>query len=209
MFLTKYHTDLAQLALEMCRDIVSSLSDPNTISEWLAFAHTPSVDYSEPTTPTSSAPSSTPTFQYGAASQTLRSDLMHHITSTLPIQLSAFSTSALPPMVLGAQPNLLAQASSSGTASPQGQAHLTSIYALLPFQLFKSIIESASFPPGDMERFSFAKKCIAERKRVQGKDAAFVETAVLAFGSAAPGSSSNVEIVAKPKKGKTLWKVKE
>jgi hypothetical protein len=193
----------------MCRSIVSSLTDPASIAEWFHFLQTPSSAYSAPPTPTTSTSQSGSSFLYGPAAHALRDLLFHHIASTLPVQLAAFSSSALPPHAAGAQPNLLAQAHASGPgASASGQAHLVQIYALLPFSLFKAVMESADFPPGDMERFSFAKKCIAERKRLQGKDAGVTETAVLAFGSAGAGSS-NVEIVAKQKKGQRLWKVGE
>jgi len=56
-------------------------------------------------------------------------------------------------------------------------------------------------------QFSFAKRCIDERKRRRGKDASSQETAVLAFGSGGTAGGSNVQVVSRPKKGNKLFKV--
>lgn len=58
-------------------------------------------------------------------------------------------------------------------------------------------------------QFTFAKRCIVERKKVQGPNAP-TESAVLAFGNNTDANKgSNVEIVAKGRRGRALWKVGE
>ena len=61
----------------------------------------------------------------------LKDSLMHHLIVTLPHMLSAFSHPGAP-----------------------GQSALASVYARLPFDVLKLIIESSKLAPSDMERVS-------------------------------------------------------
>lgn len=97
----------------------------------------------------------------------------------------------------------------------EAQSILQHIYAVLPFELFKSVLESSNLGSGegsnlsDQTRFNLAKKCIAERKKAAALAAPgtdFEETVVLAFGGASAGAS-NVSIVRKAKQTRKLWKV--
>ena len=143
---------------------------------------------------------------YGPLAYQLRAQLLQHITTSLPLQMNAFSSS-LTSLPTVANTNLAPNPPATGIASSSGQQQLLKIYAGLPFSVFKTIMESSDFPPSDMERFSFAKKVIAERKKLQGRDAPTNEVAVLAFGSSGQGSS-NVQVVAKAKRQQpALWKV--
>lgn len=91
------------------------------------------------------------------------------------------------------------------------------LYAVLPFELFKHVLESPKLPAsGDQERFAFGKAVVAERKRRASSAApggaasaaVFEETVVLAFGGgpSASGVASNVNVMRKPRR-KPLWKV--
>lgn len=119
----------------------------------------------------------------------------HRLTSTLPLSLHAFSTSA------------------PQTQQAEAQTILQHIYSALPFDLFKAVLESPSLSSeegtslSDQTRFGLAKKCILERKKLQaGKESQSneEETVVLAFGG---GGAGNVQVVRKPKQNRKLWKV--
>lgn len=79
---------------------------------------------------------------------------MHYLTSTLPTLLAAFGSSqSSPPAQPAVNGGMNYTASSAGSSSStNGQQALIQVYAVLPFGVFKSVIESADFPPGDMER---------------------------------------------------------
>lgn len=205
----------------MCQQSISQANDPNAILDWIRFL-APIPDPSN---------GGAPQFPYAHYGASLYQLLMHHLTRTLPSEFKAFATHHNNNV---RQPNttLVVPPPNKATspASTDGSQKLITIYAILPLPVFKSIIESADFPPSDMERvricpcvkrsndltdlycackqFAFAKKCIAERKRVQGPGSTTTETAVLAFGQD-PNKASNVEIVAKGRKGRQLWKAGE
>jgi hypothetical protein len=83
---------------------------------------------------------------------------------------------------------------------------LLSIYSHLPYSLFKYVTESSDFAlPDTQSRFSFAKRCIAHRKKLGISPAGMEEGVVLAVG----GTSGEVNIIRKPKRGARapLWKV--
>ncbi|KAL8283154.1 hypothetical protein RQP46_005932 [Phenoliferia psychrophenolica] len=82
---------------------------------------------------------------------------------------------------------------------------LADVLAVLSFDLFKTALESSEFPIAvDMERFQFAKKCVAVRKRAAGPGPSdFEETVVLAFGNS-PGATA-VSVLRKARKPQ-LWK---
>lgn len=93
---------------------------------------------------------------------------------------------------------------SSHQSSPSDPRFL-SIFTILPFELFKKCIEDPSLSLGtDQERFAFAKKVIAARKRNQGAQASAIENVVLQFGGS--GQTSNVHVTRKSRQ-RTLWKV--
>ena len=119
------------------------------------------------------------------------------LSSSLPKSLYAFSSQSPP------------------AEQAEAQATLQHVYAVLPFELFKAVLESSNLGAGeggglsDQTRFNLAKKCIAERKKAAAAaapGAEFEETVVLAFGGASAGAS-NVSIVRKPKQTRKLWKV--
>jgi len=149
----------------------------------------------------------------------LRSALMTRLVSSLPHSLHAFSTSTPPPQ------------------QTEALSILQHIYAVLPFELFKAVLESPRLGVGagdalsDQTRFGLAKKCVAERKKSLAAQNRQVAGAATANGvgsatapAAAPGSQdyeetvvlafgantsggSNVNIVRKPKQNRKLWKV--
>jgi hypothetical protein len=104
---------------------------------------------------------------------------------------------------------------SADNAQQQGEAQtiLQHIYSVLSFNTFKEILESPLLGAdgggrlSDQTRFSLAKKCVNERKKLSAAagDADFEETVVLAFGGAT--GASNVNIVRRPKQNRKLWKV--
>ncbi|KAK9897804.1 hypothetical protein P389DRAFT_169819 [Cystobasidium minutum MCA 4210] len=132
-----------------------------------------------------------------AYEQELSASLYDRLSNTLPKSLHAFDPQA--------------PATQQGAA----QSLLQRVYAVLPFEMFKSVLESSSLGStdggtlSDQTRFNLAKKCIAERKKAAASAAPgadFEETVVLAFGGA-PAGASNVSIVRKAKQSRKLWKV--
>jgi hypothetical protein len=92
------------------------------------------------------------------------------LSNSLPKSLQAFSNQT-PPAEQG-----------------EAQTLLQHVYAVLPFELFKSVLESPNLGSGegntlsDQTRFNLAKKCIAERKKaaaLAAPGAEFEETVVL------------------------------
>lgn len=145
--------DLAQMAFDLCRTLMYNLTNPTEIADWFTFlettSSTPHQLYSPPS-PTSDAPQ----LLYGPAAYHLRHQLMHYLTQSLPTLLAAFGSSqGSPPVQPAANGGMNYTASSSTpSSSTNGQQALIQVYAVLPFNVFKSVIESAEFPPGDMER---------------------------------------------------------
>ena len=121
----------------------------------------------------------------------------NRLITTLPHSLHAFTTTT----------------TSSGQQS-EAQSILQHIYSVLPFDLFKKVLESPALGEGegdslsDQTRFGLAKKCVSERKKLSAGSSGqqeFEETVVLAFGGGT-GGASNVNIVRKPKQIRKLWK---
>jgi len=124
---------------------------------------------------------------YGAYALRLREELLHHITVTLPAELSTFG-------------------SLQSSKDPKGYSLFIQICGRLPFITFKNVIESSDLPvPTDKERFDFAKRCIADRRKAAAALGAtdFEESVVLAFGA---GSGGSVQVIRKPRR-RQLWKV--
>ncbi|WWD16618.1 hypothetical protein CI109_101047 [Kwoniella shandongensis] len=90
---------------------------------------------------------------------------------------------------------------------------LLSTYVNLPYDLFKSCVESPDLPiPSMQDRFQFAKKVLVQRKKLTSGASASAsasgppmeESVVLAFSG---GDGMEVHVTRKPKKTRALWKV--
>jgi len=149
----------------------------NTINEWIDF-----VDGlpSSPDGTVSPSEVQRPTVLGPYAAQ-LRSDVFDFLVVTLPNMLDV------------------------GSASSNGRETLLRVFSRLPFDLFKSAIESPMFQIGsiksEQDRFQFAKAAIELRKQTRG--GSVEETVVLAFGG---GHGSAVHVTRKTKK-RALFKV--
>jgi hypothetical protein len=154
-----------------------------TIEGWVDFIDT--IPSSTDGTATPDLPS---TSVFGQYAQRLREDVFHFLVVTLPEVLEV----QRPP-----------QDPSSG---PSGRDVLLQIYSRVPFEMFKSAVESPTFLIGsDQARFKFAKDVIELRKRGIARGLGAEETVVLAFGQSNFGSSA-VHVTRKMRK-RPLWKV--
>ncbi|EIM90369.1 uncharacterized protein STEHIDRAFT_166567 [Stereum hirsutum FP-91666 SS1] len=168
--------DLCSYAYEACQQSITV----ETINGWLDFVETIPSSTDGTTTP-ENLPAPT---LFGYYAQRLRDDVLHFLVVTLPSVLQIHDT------------------------SPQsnGRNTLLQIFSRVPFNLFKTAVESSTFQIGsDQARFKFAKEAIELRKRGIAKGAGAEETVVLAFGGGAPGASA-VHITRKGRK-RPLWKV--
>ncbi|WVQ94718.1 hypothetical protein IAU59_001798 [Kwoniella sp. CBS 9459] len=113
--------------------------------------------------------------------------------------------------LLRALPNQIVSENSPITTDPR----LFSVYSKLPYELFKALIENPELPIQSMQdRFAFAKRVIAQRKKVAASTTAATangnngppmeESVVLAFKG---GEGMEVHVTRKPKKSRALWKV--
>lgn len=187
--------DLCQYAYEVCRRSLSV----ETIGAWLDF-----IDAIPPPPSNGSAsPEAVPTV-FGHFAQRLREDVFHFLVVTLPEVLEVRQ----PP-----QPDAV--------AGSTGRDVLLQVYAQVPFEMFKTAVESPTFnigtflsltmlPPcstcwtgSDQSRFKFAKDAIELRKRGISRGNG-EETVVLAFGNNSGGSA--VHVTRKLRK-RPLWKV--
>jgi hypothetical protein len=144
---------------------------------------------------------------YGEWSHRLRAEVVHYLLHALPASLAADPA----PVPVGAV---------NGAAAPvplQHDPRLMAAYVPLPFELFKKCIESDELPIAFIQdRFAFAKRAIAARKKLAVAQAqaaggptaaAFEEGVVLALKSDG-GDGMGVHITRKPKRGRNaLWKV--
>lgn len=171
--------DLCGYAYETCRQSISV----GTISGWVEF-----ID-SLPS-PAEGAGSDLPKTIFGLYAQRLKDDVLSFLVDTLPESLEVHET----------------QTETSGV---QGRDVLLQIYSRVPFEMFKTAVESPSFrvdPTGsDQARFKFAKEAIELRKRGIARGSGAEETVVLAFGGG-NGLGSSVHITRKIRK-RPLWKV--
>lgn len=112
--------------------------------------------------------------------------------------------------------DLKATSINPSAASAKDDPRFLAIFTHLPFELFKTCIEDPSVALGsDQERFAFAKKAIAARKKSNaqqqqqrpsaGQTPAGIENVVLSFGG---GGASAVHVTRKTKQ-RTLWKVEK
>lgn len=112
---------------------------------------------------------------YGEYAARLRSDIVNFLVRTLP-----------------------------GSAGPKSPA-LVDAYAALPYELFKSCVESPELPiDAIQERFAFAKKVVAARKK--GAAASGMEESVV-LAVKDDGDGMGVHVTRKPKRVRQLWKV--
>ncbi|KAF7796748.1 hypothetical protein EIP86_007931 [Pleurotus ostreatoroseus] len=185
--------DLCGYAYELCRQSVSV----ENIADWLEFVEAipaPSDGTSTPIEP-HQMPQSNRTAVFGPYAQRLRDDVFHYLVVRLPaiLNVNGLSTPVTP------QPE-------GATPSDAGRDTLLQIYARVPFDLFKTAVESPTFQIGsDQARFKFAKDAIELRKRGIARGQGAEETVVLAFGGGNFGGSA-VHVTRKLRK-RPLWKV--
>ncbi|KAF8188399.1 hypothetical protein BJ912DRAFT_968767 [Pholiota molesta] len=171
--------ELCQYSYNVCRQSMSV----DTIGGWVEFID--SIPSQGDGTATPDLPS---TSVFGQYAQKLRDDVFHFLVVTLPEVLDV------------QRPN---QEPSSG---PSGRDVLLQIYSRVPFDMFKSAVESPTFMIGtDQARFKFAKEAIEIRKRGIARGLGAEETVVLAFGQSNFGNSA-VHVTRKLRK-RPLWKV--
>ncbi|KAF9452260.1 hypothetical protein P691DRAFT_697506 [Macrolepiota fuliginosa MF-IS2] len=171
--------DLCAFAYDMCRQSLSA----DTIDQWLHFFDTvPSSGDATPDLPQTSV--------FGLYAQRLRDDVFHFLVT-------------LPETLEGAPPQ---QDVSSENTTSSTRDILLQVYSRVPFELFKSAVESPTFRIGsDQTRFKFAKDAIELRKRGISRGMGAEETVVLAFGGGNFAGSA-VHITRKLRK-RPLWKV--
>ncbi|KAF5324501.1 hypothetical protein D9611_004286 [Ephemerocybe angulata] len=173
--------DLCQYAYEVCRRSLSV----DTIGAWLKFVEAiPHQPANGSVTPSEVIPT-----VFGHYAQRLRDDVFHFLVVTLP-------------EVLEVRQN--PQPQPDATSGETGRDVLLQVYAQVPFDMFKSAVESPTFNIGsDQARFKFAKDAIELRKRGISRGSG-EETVVLAFGNNFGGSA--VHVTRKLRK-RPLWKV--
>ncbi|KAJ7285694.1 hypothetical protein C8J57DRAFT_1285560 [Mycena rebaudengoi] len=165
--------ELCTYSYDACRRSISV----DTISEWLEFIETIPAPLDD-----TSSQDLAHTSVFGPYGQRLRDDVFHFLVVTLPQTLDIQWTQA------------------DSASSKSGRDLLLQIFSRVPFDLFKTAIESTAFEIGsDQTRFKFAKDAIDLRKRGIARGAE--ETVVLSnFGGSA------VHIARRMRK-KPLWKV--
>ncbi|KXN82572.1 BTB/POZ domain-containing protein 2 [Leucoagaricus sp. SymC.cos] len=172
--------DLCAFAYDVCRRSLSV----ETIDQWLLFVN--SIPSSGDGSGTPDLPQSS---VFGLYAQKLRDDVFQFLV-TLPDILE----------------NTPPQDASSGSVASNARDVLLQVYSRVPFELFKSAVESPMFRIGsDQARFKFAKDAIDLRKRGISRGSGAEETVVLAFGGGNFGGSA-VHVTRKLRK-RPLWKV--
>ncbi|KAG6845188.1 hypothetical protein H0H87_012745 [Tephrocybe sp. NHM501043] len=173
--------DLCRHSYEACRQSITV----DTIGNWVEFID--SIPSSSDGTATPDLPK---TSIFGLYAQRLKDDVFHFLVDTLPELLDVHQ----PP------------SERSPVSGPHGRDVLLQIYSRVPFEMFKTAVESPSFRVGsDQARFKFAKEAIELRKRGIARGSGAEETVVLAFGGG-NGAGSSVHITRKMRK-RPLWKV--
>jgi len=176
--------DLCQYSYEACRQSISV----ETIGAWVEF-----ID----SIPSSGDGSATPDIPkpsvFGLYAQRLKDDVFHSLVDTLPEILKVQQSSH----------------ESSSASGPNGRDIPLQIYSRVPFEMFKTVLESPTLrldaTGSDQARFKFAKEVIEVRKCGIARASGAEETVVLAFGGGNHGGSS-VHITRKMRK-RPLWKV--
>ncbi|GAA5894663.1 hypothetical protein JCM6882_006650 [Rhodosporidiobolus microsporus] len=214
---------LAALAFDLCEQSCREAKTAEEVSAWISYVERekgPSSGFagsSSASSTTNGSPALGPTppgsvvngkapassassSSSGSFESRLRAVLLSRLIS-LPTELGAFDPAR----------------------AAQTQPQLIDVLKRLPFEVFKAVIESTEFKaPSDMDRFNFAKKCIAARKQLFLSSSAssspsspsstpalpppeFEETVVLQFGQAGPGASA-VNVLRKQRRP-ALWKI--
>jgi len=196
--------ELCEYAYEACRQSITQ----TTINEWLEFvesvSYTPSQNGSaSPLVNVQSITSTTSVF--GPYAQRLRHDVLEYLVATLPAAL-----------------NIHQRGPANGAVSPSPESHsptspqcgsgrdtLLDIFSRVPFDLFKSAIESPTFQIGsDQARFKFAKDAIEVRKKAGiSRGTGAEETVVLAFGGGNGTAGASAVHVTRKLRKKPLWKI--
>lgn len=208
--------DLCNYAYDVCRQSISL----ENISEWLEFVDaipSPSDGSSTPVEPHQLPSPRTAVF--GPYAERLRDDILNFLVVVLPRSLNVNSVSSP------------ATPQSESQPSDAGRDTLLQVFARVPFDLFKTAIESPLFDIGGVllfsfstmkllaeclvsnscfsgshqARFKFAKDATEARKRGIARGQGAEETVVLAFGANNYGGSP-VHVTRKMKK-RPLWKV--
>ncbi|KAG6919953.1 hypothetical protein DXG01_013302 [Tephrocybe rancida] len=176
--------DLCRYSYEACRQSISV----DTIGSWVEF-----IDSMPSSSDGTTTPDLPKTSIFGLYAQRLKDDVFHFLVDILPEFLDVHQ----PPSERSAAPG------------PHGRDVLLQIYSRVPFEMFKTAVESPSFrvdPTGsDQARFKFAKEAIELRKRGIARGSGAEETVVLAFGGG-NGAGNSVHITRKMRK-RPLWKV--
>lgn len=126
--------DLCGYAYELCRQSI----DAENITEWLEFVETIPTPSDGTSTPISPHPvaSSDRTAVFGSYAQRLRDDVLHFLVVRLPslLNVNAFSSPVTP--------------HSENDSTATGRDTLLDIYSRVPFELFKTAVESPTFQIG-------------------------------------------------------------
>ena len=196
--------ELCRYAYGVCRQSISV----ETIGGWLEFVD--AIPLQTDGTATPITPELPSTSVFGQYAQTLRDDVFHFLVVTLPELLEVQRPHQDPP------------------SGPNGRDMLLQIYSRVPYEMFKSAVESPTFVIGqlrfsflagrfrplpcpltgsDQARFKFAKDAVELRKRGIARGIGAEETVVLAFGQNNFGSSASTVHVTRKIRKRPLWKV--
>lgn len=222
--------ELCEHAYEACRQSITQ----GTIQEWLEFVE--SVSYTPPQngsgSPQVNVQSITSTTSvFGPYAQRLRDDVLEYLVVTLPAALNILQRGP-------ANGTVSPSSSESHPPSPQhgsGRDTLLDIFSRVPFDLFKTAIESPAFQIGkrfglcylplllgawtdrnvnicplgsDQARFKFAKDAIEVRKKAGiSRGTGAEETVVLAFGGGNGAVGGSAVHVTRKLRKKPLWKI--
>lgn len=183
--------DLCNYAYEVCRQSITL----ENITAWLEFVDATPASSNGTSTPIEPpSPLSPRTGVFGPYAQRLRDNVFHFLVVTLPQMLN-----------VGGQATPVSPHPDGHAPSDAGRDTLLQVFARVPFDLFKTAVESPTFQIGsDQARFKFAKDAIELRKRGVARGQGAEETVVLAFGGGFGGSA--VHVTRKLRK-RPLWKV--
>jgi len=195
--------DLCEYAYEACRESITQTS----INEWLEFVE--SVSYTPAQNGTGSPSMNVQTITsttsvFGPYGQRLRHDVLEYLVVTLPATLNIHQHGPANGTV-SPSPGSPPQSSQHNT----GRDTLLNIFSRVPFDLFKTAIESPTFQIGsDQARFKFAKDAIEVRKKAGiSRGTGAEETVVLAFGGGNGNAGGSAVHVTRKLRKKPLWKI--
>jgi len=220
--------ELCEYAYEACRQSITQ----TTINEWLEFVE--SVSYTQPqndsASPSVNVQSITSTTSvFGPYAPRLRHDVLEYLVVTLPAALNIHQRDP-------ANGNVSPSPDSPSPSSQYGPGRntLLDIFSRVPFDLFKTAVESPTFqigkrsltslasvchhetdhcikfcsPGSDHARFKFAKDAIEVRKKAGiSRGTGAEETVVLAFGGGNGTAGASAVHVTRKLRKRPLWKV--